>query len=90
MCIFCSSFIVRRRLDLTGENQFAIAAGVESMTQNYFPHRGIPTRIYQAFKNEASSEDQNVLMPMGITSETVAKSMVLQEKTKIGFLFNLT
>ncbi|KAK6454735.1 peroxisomal acetyl-CoA C-acyltransferase [Scheffersomyces xylosifermentans] len=58
---------------LTGENQFTIAAGVESMTHDYFPHRGIPTRIYQPFKESASEEAQNVLMPMGITSENVAK-----------------
>lgn len=56
----------------SGENQFSIAAGVESMTHDYFPHRGIPTRIYQPFKERASLEAQNVLMPMGITSENVA------------------
>ncbi|KAK6462778.1 peroxisomal acetyl-CoA C-acyltransferase [Scheffersomyces coipomensis] len=54
------------------ENQFVIAAGVESMTHDYFPHRGIPTRIYDAFKSSANDEAQNVLMPMGITSENVA------------------
>ena len=57
---------------ITGENQFTIAAGVESMTHDYFPHRGIPTRIYEPFRQEASAEAQNVLMPMGITSENVA------------------
>ncbi|KAK6461113.1 Thiolase, N-terminal domain-containing protein [Scheffersomyces coipomensis] len=56
----------------SGENQFVIAAGVESMTHDYFPHRGIPVRINQAFKSDASDEAQNVLMPMGITSENVA------------------
>ncbi|KAK6197610.1 Thiolase, N-terminal domain-containing protein [Scheffersomyces amazonensis] len=56
----------------SGENQFVIAAGVESMTHDYFPHRGIPTRINESFKASASDEAQNVLMPMGITSENVA------------------
>lgn len=70
---------------LTGENQFAIAAGVESMTHDYFPHRGIPTRIYQPFKDEASSEAQNVLMPMGITSENVAKKFGISREDQDAF-----
>lgn len=70
---------------LTGENQFAIAAGVESMTHDYFPHRGIPTRIYQPFKDEASSEAQNVLMPMGITSENVAKKYGISREDQDAF-----
>lgn len=56
----------------SGENQFTVAAGVESMTHDYFPHRGIPTRIYQQLRDQASEEAQAVLMPMGITSENVA------------------
>ncbi|KAK6197053.1 peroxisomal acetyl-CoA C-acyltransferase [Scheffersomyces amazonensis] len=56
----------------SGENQLVIAAGVESMTHDYFPHRGIPTRIHEPFKVSASDEAKNVLMPMGITSENVA------------------
>jgi len=70
---------------LTGENQFTIAAGVESMTHDYFPHRGIPTRIYEPFKNEASSEAQNVLMPMGITSENVAKKYGISREDQDAF-----
>lgn len=70
---------------LTGENQFAIAAGVESMTHDYFPHRGIPTRIYQPFKEKASSEAQNVLMPMGITSENVAKKYGISREDQDAF-----
>lgn len=70
---------------LSGENQFAIAAGVESMTHDYFPHRGIPTRIYQPFKNDASSEAQNVLMPMGITSENVAKKYGISREDQDAF-----
>lgn len=70
---------------LTGENQFAIAAGVESMTHDYFPHRGIPTRIYQPFKETTSSEAQNVLMPMGITSENVAKKYGISREDQDAF-----
>lgn len=57
---------------LTGENQFVVAAGVESMTHDYFPHRGIPQRISESLRASASAEAQAVLMPMGITSENVA------------------
>lgn len=56
----------------SGENGFTVAAGVESMTHDYFPHRGIPARIYHPLKDAASPEAQAVLMPMGITSENVA------------------
>lgn len=57
---------------VSGENNFTVAAGVELMTHDYFPHRGIPARIYQPLKDRASAEAQAVLMPMGITSENVA------------------
>lgn len=56
----------------SGENQFTVAAGVELMTHDYFPHRGIPTRVYEPLRVAASEEAQAVLMPMGITSENVA------------------
>lgn len=51
----------------------AIAAGVESMSMDYFPHRGIPTRVSEVLKNSEHQEARDVLMPMGITSEIVAK-----------------
>lgn len=58
---------------MTGENQFVVAAGVESMTHDYFPHRGIPQRISESLRASASAEAQAVLMPMGITSENIAQ-----------------
>ncbi|RLV93636.1 3-ketoacyl-CoA thiolase B peroxisomal [Spathaspora sp. JA1] len=70
---------------LTGENKFTIAAGVESMTHDYFPHRGIPTRIYEPFKQDASEEAQNVLMPMGITSENVVSKFGISRKAQDEF-----
>ncbi|KAJ8141661.1 hypothetical protein OY671_005174 [Metschnikowia pulcherrima] len=57
----------------SGENAFTIAAGVESMTHDYFSTRGIPQRIYQPLKDAANPDAQAVLMPMGITSENVAR-----------------
>lgn len=70
---------------LTGENQFAIAAGVESITHDYFPHRGIPTRIYQPFRDGTTSEAQNVLMPMGITSKNVANKFGVSREDQDAF-----
>ncbi|KAI3402417.2 hypothetical protein KGF56_004825 [Candida oxycetoniae] len=70
---------------LSGENQFAIAAGVESMTHDYFPHRGIPQRIYQPFLESADEEAKNVLMPMGLTSEAVAEKFGIGRKEQDEF-----
>ena len=72
----------------SGENQFAIAAGVESMTHDYFPHRGIPTRISESFLADASDEAKNVLMPMGITSENVATKYGISRKQQDKFALN--
>lgn len=64
----------------SGENQFAIAAGVESMTHDYFATRGIPARVLEPLRAAASAEAQAVLMPMGLTSEKVAKDFgILRE-----------
>lgn len=70
---------------LSGENKFAIAAGVESMTHDYFPHRGIPQRIYQPFLEGASAEAKNVLTPMGITSELVAEKFGISRQVQDEF-----
>ncbi|ODV61968.1 thiolase family protein [Ascoidea rubescens DSM 1968] len=68
---------------------FGIAAGVESMTFDYFPHRGIPTRTSQSLLNNiANDEARNVLMPMGITSENVAKKYGISRKDQDEFAFN--
>ncbi|RCK55257.1 3-ketoacyl-CoA thiolase B, peroxisomal [Candida viswanathii] len=72
----------------SGENQFAISAGVESMTHDYFPHRGIPTRIAQGFYEDASDEAKNVLMPMGITSENVASKYGISREDQDKFALN--
>ncbi|EMG51104.1 Acaa1b 3-ketoacyl-CoA thiolase B [Candida maltosa Xu316] len=73
---------------LSGENQFAIAAGVESMTHDYFPHRGIPTRISEPLFQDASDEAKNVLMPMGITSENVAEKYGITREAQDKFALN--
>lgn len=63
----------------------AIAAGVESMSMDYFPHRGIPTRVSEVLKNSDYQEAQDVLMPMGITSEIVAKEYGITREDQDAF-----
>ena len=56
-----------------GAYDIGIAAGVESMTMDYFPHRGIPPRVATTLRNGPIQESKDVIVPMGITSENVAK-----------------
>ncbi|CUM62471.1 uncharacterized protein PRCAT00000021001 [Priceomyces carsonii] len=69
------------------DNKIAIAAGVESMTFDYFPHRGIPTRISPHLLSTANQESKDVLMPMGITSENVAKKYGISRNDQDLFAF---
>lgn len=50
-----------------------VAAGVESMTMDYFDTRGIPNRTSSLIANGDIQEAVDVLMPMGQTSENVSK-----------------
>jgi len=56
-----------------GAYEAGIAAGVESMTMDYFPHRGIPPRAAPTLRNSPVQESKDVIVPMGITSENVAE-----------------
>jgi len=56
-----------------GAYDAGIAAGVESMTMDYFPHRGIPPRVASTLRKGLVQESMDVIVPMGITSENVAK-----------------
>lgn len=70
------------------DNNLAIAAGVESMTHDYFPHRGIPVRTSKVLlETIANDEARNVLMPMGITSENVAKKYGISREDQDAFAF---
>lgn len=62
-----------------------IAAGVESMSFDYFPHRGIPERVADSIKNSPIEEARDVLMPMGITSEIVAKEFGISREDQDAF-----
>ena len=56
-----------------GAYDVGIAAGVESMTMDYFPHRGIPPRVAPTIRESPIQESKDVIVPMGITSENVAE-----------------
>jgi len=56
-----------------GAYNAGIAAGVESMTMDYFPHRGIPPRVASTLRKGRVQESMDVIVPMGITSENVAE-----------------
>jgi acetyl-CoA acyltransferase 1 len=56
-----------------GTYECGIAAGVESMTMDYFPHRGIPPRVAPTLRGSSVQESKDVIVPMGITSENVAE-----------------
>jgi acetyl-CoA acyltransferase 1 len=56
-----------------GAYDCGIACGVESMTMDYFPHRGIPPRVAPTLRNGPVQESKDVIVPMGITSENVAE-----------------
>jgi acetyl-CoA acyltransferase 1 len=56
-----------------GAYEAGIAAGVESMTMDYFPHRGIPPRVAPTLRKGRVHESMDVIVPMGITSENVAE-----------------
>ena len=51
----------------------ALAGGVESMSHNYNPTRGIPLDPSPILTNSNVKDAKDCLMPMGITSETVAE-----------------
>lgn len=72
----------------SGEIDVGIAAGVESMTFDYFPHRGIPTRVDETLLSNASQDAKDVLMPMGITSEKVAEQFGVSREDQDEFAFN--
>lgn len=49
-----------------------VAAGMESMTRNY-GSRAIPVDLWPTLKNSETADVKDCIMPMGITSEIVAK-----------------
>jgi acetyl-CoA acyltransferase 1 len=56
-----------------GQYDVGIAAGVESESMDYFPDKGIPGRVAPTIRNSPVQDAQDVILPMGITSENVAE-----------------
>ncbi|KAF3941122.1 hypothetical protein ABW19_dt0209050 [Dactylella cylindrospora] len=72
----------------SGALDCAMAAGTESMSLDYFPHRGIPWRVAERIgKKSEVGEARDVLMPMGITSENVAKEFGISREEQDRFAF---
>jgi len=72
----------------SGAIDCAIAAGTESMSLDYFPHRGIPTRVSpRVGKDSPMQEARDVLMPMGVTSENVASEYGITREEQDKFAF---
>lgn len=55
-----------------GQIDVGIGAGMESMTKNY-GSKAIPTMLWDELKNSPVENARDCIMPMGLTSENVAK-----------------
>ena len=55
-----------------GSIDVGVGAGMESMTKNY-GSRAIPTMVWDELKNSQNKDTKDCIMPMGETSENVAK-----------------
>lgn len=55
-----------------GSIDVGVGAGMESMTKNY-GSRAIPTMLWEGLKNSENKDARDCIMPMGLTSENVAK-----------------
>ncbi|KAI1013215.1 hypothetical protein LB503_001318 [Fusarium chuoi] len=64
-----------------GQIDVALAGGVESMSKNY-QSRGIPQDVGPTLRNTKVKAAADCLMPMGITSENVAKRYGVDRKTQ--------
>lgn len=81
-----TSYIANSIRASNGESfNVGIASGVESMSMDYFPHRGIPTRVSKTVSMSPVEEARDVLLPMGITSEIVAKEFGISREDQDAF-----
>ncbi|RMZ92520.1 hypothetical protein DV736_g215, partial [Chaetothyriales sp. CBS 134916] len=56
----------------SGQIDVGVAAGMESMTRNY-ASRAIPVHLWEGLRNSPNQAARDCIMPMGVTSENVAK-----------------
>ncbi|EPS39782.1 hypothetical protein H072_6339 [Dactylellina haptotyla CBS 200.50] len=89
MTILANALRVNTESGVGGGLDCAIAAGTESMSLDYFPHRGIPWRVADGVgKGSKVQEARDVLMPMGITSENVARELGISREEQDRFAMN--
>jgi acetyl-CoA acyltransferase 1 len=56
----------------SGQISVGVGAGMESMTRNY-GSRAIPENLWEELRTSSRQDAQDCIMPMGLTSENVAK-----------------
>ncbi|KAH8676564.1 3-ketoacyl-CoA thiolase A [Tricladium varicosporioides] len=70
---------------MAGQIDVGLGGGVESMTRNYAPSRGIPQDVSPQLKESEIQDALDCLMPMGITSENVADKYGIGRKEQDEF-----
>ena len=68
----------------TGDIDCGVGAGMESMTKNY-GSRAIPTMLWSELKKSNVQDAQDCIMPMGLTSENVAKRYKISREDQDAF-----
>lgn len=68
----------------TGDINMGVGAGMESMTMNY-GSRAIPAMLWDGLRNSESKEARDCIMPMGLTSENVAKRYNISREEQDAF-----
>ena len=67
-----------------GRTDVGIAGGMESMTRNY-SSKAIPTELWPELKSSDIQEARDCIMPMGVTSENVARRYGVGRKEQDAF-----
>jgi acetyl-CoA acyltransferase 1 len=67
-----------------GAIDVGVGAGMESMTRNY-GSRAIPTQLWEELKKSPVQDAQDCIMPMGLTSENVAKRYAVSREDQDAF-----
>lgn len=68
----------------TGDISVGVGAGMESMTMNY-GSRAIPTMLWDGLRNSPVKDSRDCIMPMGETSENVAKRYKVSREDQDAF-----
>ncbi|RMZ76599.1 hypothetical protein DV738_g4813, partial [Chaetothyriales sp. CBS 135597] len=68
----------------SGQISVGVAAGMESMTRNY-GSRAIPVNLWDELRNSPQQDTRDCIMPMGLTSENVAKRYAVSRADQDAF-----